>query len=92
MSAAHGKADRALGETGAADEMVVGRPDQEPVPVLLAPAGHELGQHQALGRPELEGFLGVPAAAESSLRADGAPWIERELPGGQSGMSQPPAS
>ena len=72
--------------------MVVGRPDQEPVPGLLAPAGDELGQDQAQGRPELEGLLGLPRGGGEFFTGDGAPGFEREFTCGQGGMSQPPAS
>ena len=52
--------DRPLGQAGAADQVVVGRPHQQPLPLLLAPAGDELGQHRALGRPQVEGLAGLP--------------------------------
>ena len=50
-------------------EIVVGRPDQQPLPLLLAPAGDELGQDRALGRPaDSRALPASRAAADSSFR------------------------
>ncbi len=40
------KPDRALVEPSSAHQVIVRRPDQEPVPILLTPAGNQFREHQ----------------------------------------------
>jgi hypothetical protein len=55
-----GISDGALGQAGTAHQVVIGGPDEQPLPLLLAPAGDKLGQDGPRAVSQFQGFGGIP--------------------------------